>query len=104
MRIAGVGSAFPEHYYRQSVLVEALKSDWRHRLPNPEILDRLDESMKVDGRFLVEPIPFYENMQTWGQANNAWIKHALDLSNFDDYSKVPCSALCWLMVMRCVWE
>ncbi|HWG57450.1 MAG TPA: 3-oxoacyl-[acyl-carrier-protein] synthase III C-terminal domain-containing protein [Candidatus Acidoferrales bacterium] len=88
MRIAGVGSAFPEHYYRQSVLVEALKSDWRHRLPNPEILDRLDESMKVDGRFLVEPIPFYENMQTWGQANNAWIKHALDLGE-----KALCRAL-----------
>jgi alkylresorcinol/alkylpyrone synthase len=88
MRIAGVGSAFPEHYYPQDVLVEALKNDWRTRLPNPDILDRLDESMKVDGRFTVETIPFYEQMNTWGQANNAWIKHALDLGE-----KALCRAL-----------
>lgn len=79
MRIAGVASAFPENYYKQELLTEALKNDWRHRLPNPDILDRLDESMKVDGRFTVEKIEFYENMNTWGQANNCWIKHSLDL-------------------------
>jgi len=88
MRIAGVASAFPEHYYKQEVLVEALKNDWRHRLPNPEILDRLDESMKVEGRYCVETIDFYEGMNTWGQANNAWIKHALDLGE-----KALCRAL-----------
>lgn len=88
MRIAGVASAFPEHYYPQEVLVEALKNDWRHRLPNPEILDRLDESMKVEGRYCVETIDFYEGLRSWGQANNAWIKHALDLGE-----KALCRAL-----------
>ena len=33
MRIASVGSAFPEHYYKQEVLTEALKQDWAGRLP-----------------------------------------------------------------------
>lgn len=79
MRIASVASAFPEHYYKQEILVEALKNDWRLRLSNPDILDRLEDSMKVDGRFTVEKIEFYENMHQWGQANNAWIKHSLDL-------------------------
>src|SRR5579859_893452 len=79
MRIAGVASAFPEHYYKQELLVEALKNDWKERLPNPDILDRLDESMQVDGRFLVETIDYYENLKTWGQANDTWIRHALDL-------------------------
>jgi alkylresorcinol/alkylpyrone synthase len=79
MRIASVASAFPEHYYKQEVLVEALKNDWRNRLPNPDILNRLDDSMKVDGRFIVSPITFYENMTTWGEANDAWIEHALNL-------------------------
>lgn len=88
MRIAGVASAFPQNYYQQELLTEALKNDWRHRLPNPAILDRLDESMKVDGRFTVETIDFYENMTTWGQANNCWIKHALDLGE-----KALCRAL-----------
>ena len=79
MRIASVASAFPENYYDQQVLTDALKNDWRHRLPNPDILDRLDESMKVEGRYLVHTLDFYENLTTWGQANNAWIDHALEL-------------------------
>jgi alkylresorcinol/alkylpyrone synthase len=88
MRIASVASAFPENYYKQELLVEALKNDWRSRLSNPDILDRLDESMKVDGRFTVEKIEFYEGMETWGQANNCWIKHSLDLGE-----KALCRAL-----------
>jgi alkylresorcinol/alkylpyrone synthase len=79
MRIASVASAFPENYYDQQVLTDALKNDWRHRLPNPDILDRLDESMKVEGRYLVHTLDFYEKLTTWGQANNAWIDHALEL-------------------------
>jgi alkylresorcinol/alkylpyrone synthase len=79
MRIASVASAFPENYYNQQVLTDALKNDWRHRLANPDILDRLDESMKVEGRYLVHTLDFYENLTTWGQANNAWIEHALEL-------------------------
>jgi alkylresorcinol/alkylpyrone synthase len=88
MRIASVASAFPENYYKQELLVEALKNDWRSRLSNPDILDRLEDSMKVDGRFTVEKIEFYENMHTWGQANNCWIKHSVDLGE-----KALCRAL-----------
>ncbi len=79
MRIAGVGSAFPKHYYDQELLVAALKNDWRHRLPNPDILDRLEDSMKVDGRYTARPIEFYENMNKWGQANDAWIEVGLEI-------------------------
>jgi alkylresorcinol/alkylpyrone synthase len=88
MRIASVASAFPEHYYKNAVLVEALKNDWRHRLPNPDILDRLDDSMKVEGRYTVHTIDFYEQLKTWGQANDAWIEHALNLGE-----KALCRAL-----------
>ena len=88
MRIASVASAFPNHYYKQELLVEALKNDWRERLPNPDILDRLDESMKVDGRYLVRPIHFYESMTTFGQANDVWIEAGLELGE-----KALCHAL-----------
>jgi alkylresorcinol/alkylpyrone synthase len=88
MRIASIASAFPENYYKQGVLVEALKNDWRTRLSNPDILDRLEDSMKVDGRFTVEKIEFYENMHRWGQANDCWIKHSVDLGE-----KALCRAL-----------
>src|SRR5215472_2661065 len=90
MRIAGVGSSFPTHYYKQEVLVEALKNDWRHRLPNPDILDRLDDSMKVDGRFTARPISFYEEMTRWGQANDVWIEVGLRIGE-----EALCRALAW---------
>ena len=61
MRIAGVASAFPKYYHKQEVLVGALKAYWKDRLVQPGILDRLDESMKVDGRFTVRPLDFYHN-------------------------------------------
>jgi alkylresorcinol/alkylpyrone synthase len=79
VRIAGVGSAFPKHYYDQEILVVALKNYWRQRLPNPAILDRLEDSMKVDGRYTARPIDFYENMNKWGQANDVWIEVGLEL-------------------------
>ena len=88
MRIASVASAFPQYYYSQEVLVAALKNDWCHRLPNPDILDRLDESMKVDGRYTARPIEFYENLRTWGEANNAWIDVGLEIGE-----KALCRAL-----------
>jgi len=88
MRIAGIGSAFPKYHYQQEILVAALKNDWRHRLPNPDVLDRLDESMKVDCRFTARPIEFYENLQTWGQANDTWIEVGLEIGE-----KALCRAL-----------
>jgi alkylresorcinol/alkylpyrone synthase len=79
MRIASVASAFPQHYYKQEVLVAGLKNYWRDKLPNPGILDRLDESMKVDGRYTARPIDFYLSMNTWGEANDVWIEVGLDI-------------------------
>ncbi|MBZ5502450.1 MAG: type III polyketide synthase [Acidobacteriia bacterium] len=79
MRIVGVGSAFPRHYYKQEVLVQTLKHFWRDRLPKPEALERLGERMTVEGRYLARPLDFYENLQTWGEANNAWIEVGLEL-------------------------
>lgn len=79
IKIAGVGSAFPKRYFKQDVIVGALKAYYRNRLANPDILDRLDDSMKVDGRFLARPIEFYENMQTWGEANDVWIETGMEI-------------------------
>jgi alkylresorcinol/alkylpyrone synthase len=89
MRIAGVGSAFPKYYHKQEVLVDALKAYWKDKLPQPGILDRLDESMKVDSRFTARPLDFYHNeMQTWGEANDVWIEVGLELGE-----KALCHAL-----------
>src|ERR1700733_12748815 len=88
MKIASVASAFPNHYYTRDVLVAALKNFWGDRLPSPGLLDRLDESMKVDGRYLVRPLEYYLQMDTWGQANNTWIECGMELGE-----KALCRAL-----------
>ena len=76
MRIAGVASAFPGNYYRQEVIREALKRDWVGKLEKPQLLDRLHASVGVNGRYLALPIEQYEQLDTWGKNNDAWIKCA----------------------------
>ena len=41
MQIAGVASAFPEHYYPQEELVAELQKYWGDRIENPDVLRRL---------------------------------------------------------------
>jgi len=79
VRIAGIGSAFPRHYYKQEVLVATLERLWSGRLPEPELLRRLSRSMQVNGRYLARPLEFYERLQTFGEANDAWIEVGLEL-------------------------
>jgi len=88
MRIVSAASAFPEHYYPQSVLLDALREFWKDQLPHPRMLDRLYATSGVDGRHLVRPMECYYDIHTWGQANNIWIETALDLGE-----KAVCSAL-----------
>jgi alkylresorcinol/alkylpyrone synthase len=79
MRIAGVASAFPKHYYPQHVIRRELKETWSDKLPNPELVDRLHHLIGVGGRYLALPLHAYRDLNTWGQANNAWIESAQEL-------------------------
>src|ERR1700694_4137665 len=79
MRICGVASAFPKNYYSQDVIREALKSRWSAKLERPQILDRLHSNVGVQGRYLALPIAAYEELSTWGEANDAWIQAAQEL-------------------------
>jgi alkylresorcinol/alkylpyrone synthase len=79
MRIAGVASAFPKHYYPQSVIRKALKESWGGKIDKPELVDRLHNLIGVEGRYLSLPIERYQDLSTWGQANDAWIESAQEL-------------------------
>jgi alkylresorcinol/alkylpyrone synthase len=79
MRIAGIASAFPKNYYRQEVIREALKRNWLGALERPQLLDRLHARVGVNGRYLALPIEQYEQLDTWGKNNDAWIKCAQEL-------------------------
>ncbi len=79
MKIAGVGSAFPKHYFPQPVLSAALKKYWSHRLTNPQVVDRMHAHAEIDGRFLSLPLDAYYELKSWGEANDAWIRCAQEL-------------------------
>lgn len=80
MRIAGVGSAFPRQYYSQQQIAAALKQHWSEKLQNPDVLDRLFSRVGVKNRHLALPIPAYDDLTTWGKANDTWIEVAEELA------------------------
>lgn len=81
MKIVSAASAFPTHYYRQEVLLTALKQFWNGRLPNPELLHRLHDRCGVEGRHLALPLVEYYSLNTWGDSNRAWFRAAEELGS-----------------------
>lgn len=79
MRIASVGSAYPPHYYDQSELLAALREVWGERHHNAERLERLHQNVLVGGRHLALPIDGYRELETFGDANDAWIRVAQEV-------------------------
>lgn len=79
MKIASVASAMPEHYYSQQKIYETLCEHWKGKLDRPDVLERLHQRVSVEGRHLAYPIEEYESIETWGDANDRWIKAAVDL-------------------------
>ena len=79
MRIASVGRALPEHAYSQEQLLDALKRHWAGRFHNTSRLDQLHRNVLVGGRHLALPIEEYENLDSFGASNDAWIRCAVDL-------------------------
>ena len=79
MTIASVAGAFPEHYYSQATLSQALKKYWQGKLDKPELLDRLHAHACIDGRYLSLPIDTYYSLTKWGEFNNAWIACAQEI-------------------------
>ena len=79
MQIAAVASAFPEHYYPQEQLLEALQEYWGDKIENKDVLRRLHRHVGVDGRYLSLPKEEYLKIETWGEANDHWIRTARDL-------------------------
>lgn len=76
MKIASVGSSLPPHFYDQATLLAALRRRWADKMFNLERLDRLHANVLVGGRHLALPIEEYDELTTWGKANDAWIRVA----------------------------
>ncbi len=81
MKIAAVGRALPPHYYDQDALIAALRQRWAHRSFNPARLERLHRNVLVGGRYLALPLEEYDQLTTWGKANDAWIRVAQEVGS-----------------------
>jgi alkylresorcinol/alkylpyrone synthase len=79
VRLAAVGHAFPPHYYDQDELLGTLRRHWAKRHHNLARLEQLHRNVLVGGRHLALPIEEYEGLETWGQANDAWIRVAQEV-------------------------
>jgi len=79
VKIAAVGSALPPNYYDQETLLAALRQRWSDHYFNLERLERLHKNVLVGGRHLALPIEEYDNLTTWGKANDAWIRVAQEV-------------------------
>jgi alkylresorcinol/alkylpyrone synthase len=79
LKIAAVGSALPPNYYDQETLLAALRQRWSDRYFNLDRLERLHKNVLVGGRHLALPIEEYDELTTWGKANDAWIRVAQEV-------------------------
>jgi alkylresorcinol/alkylpyrone synthase len=79
MRIASVGTAFPEHRYPQAVITAALKERMQDKLEIPDVMNRLHSNCGVDFRHIMFPLETLGTLSGFGQHNDLWIKGALQL-------------------------
>jgi alkylresorcinol/alkylpyrone synthase len=79
VHIAAVARAFPPHYYDQDTLIAAFRAAWGRGHFNVDRVEQLHRNVLVGGRHLALPLEEYERLATWGQANDAWIRVALDV-------------------------
>jgi alkylresorcinol/alkylpyrone synthase len=76
VRIAAVGQGLPPHYYDQDTLLAALRAQWAGRHYNLDRLERLHHNVLVGGRHLALPLEEYAGLDSFGKANDAWIRVA----------------------------
>lgn len=79
MKIASVGTAFPKNYYSQEALSAALKEHWAERHYNLARLDQLHQNVLVGGRHLALPIDRYPELDSFAEANDEFIRVAVDI-------------------------
>ncbi|HTV14904.1 MAG TPA: 3-oxoacyl-[acyl-carrier-protein] synthase III C-terminal domain-containing protein [Acidobacteriaceae bacterium] len=79
MHILSTSTAFPQHYYKQSDVIDALLGFWGNDADIAAVLSRLHSRTGVEGRYFSRPLDEYAALDTWGKTNNVWIETAEEL-------------------------
>jgi alkylresorcinol/alkylpyrone synthase len=79
MKIASVASAFPAHYHAQAQVTEVLERRWELEPEEARRLRALHAHCGVEGRHSVLPLERYFELERFGEFNDLWIEHALEL-------------------------
>lgn len=79
MKISAVGVGFPTHYYDQATLIDAAHRMWGAHFFNRDRLTQLHTNVLVGGRHLALPLERYAELETFTQANDAYIEVATDV-------------------------
>lgn len=79
MHILSTSTAYPQHYYNQSDVIDALLGFWGADSNIAAVLSRLHARTGVDGRYFARPLEEYAALDTWGKTNNVWIEVAEEL-------------------------
>ncbi|HEX5065371.1 MAG TPA: 3-oxoacyl-[acyl-carrier-protein] synthase III C-terminal domain-containing protein [Myxococcota bacterium] len=80
MRIASVGCALPANVYEQEELRRALAELWAGRFRNARRIEQIHRNVQVERRHLALTLDAYRALRGFGDANDAWIRCALELS------------------------
>ena len=77
--IRAVGSALPENYADQETLIGALRELWARKHFNVARFEDLHRAVGVGGRHLALPVDAYAELDSFGKANAAWTRAAVDI-------------------------
>jgi len=93
VQISAVGRAFPPNYYDQDTLIAAFRREWASRHYNLDRIEQLHRNVLVGGRHLALPLEAYTGLRTWGEANDAWLRVALDVGERAVRAALECAGV-----------
>jgi len=80
IRIQGVGTAVPEHVYRQAEVQDVVKNVFRKGVDNMDRLLRVFDHLHIEQRHFARELSWYQEGHTFSECNAVFAESAVQLS------------------------